>query len=126
MAPRRQSKGWGRLLAVMAFNPWTVQQLAEAFHLHRRSVHAYLKLMREDGLIYTCGWLEHSPGPPSRQWIMGYGIDVPPPPGQDMLEVRRRQRAVPGAKEREAMLKRNRRRLNKLQGKSIVAATLGV
>ena len=31
MLPRRQSKGWGRLLAAMAFNAWTVQQLADAY-----------------------------------------------------------------------------------------------
>lgn len=126
MKPRRQSNVWTKLLGAMAEKPWTVQQLAEAFHLDKRTIHAYLRGMKEDRLIYTCSWEEHSPGPPSRQWAAGQGEDVPPPPRQDAMTQRKKYRARPGAKEREAMLKRNRRRLNKLRSKSLTSILLGV
>ena len=110
----------------MAFNPWTCQQLADTFHMSKRNVHLYLRDMREDGLVYTCSWEDNSPGPPSRQWIVGHGTDVPPPPAKNTLELHRAYRARPGAKEREAELKRNRRQLNKLKGRSLTAHLLGV
>ena len=110
----------------MAEKSWTVQQMAEAFHLDKRTIHAYLHDMKEDGLIYTCSWEEHSPGPPSRRWVVGQGEDVPPPPRQTVMDLRRKYRAAPGMKEREAMLKRNRRKLNKLMSKSLTSILLGV
>lgn len=109
----------------MAAAPWTCQGLAEAFHLDRRNIHKYLKDMKADGLIYTCGWEEHSPGPPSRLWVVGQGEDAPMPVPPDRTEERRRMRAAPEAKAREALLKRNRRRLNKLREKSLTAYLLG-
>lgn len=98
----------------MAFNAWTVQQLADAFHLSKRSIHAYLKA-NDDGLIYTCSWEDHSPGPPSRQWIMGMASTFHRPPAQDVgAAAAGRAARGQGA---EAMLKRNRRRLNKLKNR---------
>lgn len=106
--------------------PISDTELARIASVSQRSVKEYLRDLHAENLVHVAEWRVNSPGSPTRLWKFGPGDDATKPAPLTSAERRRRDREQPGAKEREAEMKRNRRRLDNLKGKSLTASLLGV
>ena len=127
MKPRSIHPNRQRILDVLLREvPMSDVEIARIAFVSHRSVKEYLRDLHAERVIHIHEWRSNSPGSPTRVWVIGNGEDAQKPARLTSAERRRKDRARPGAKEREAEMKRNRRRFDNLAGKSTVAALLGV
>lgn len=120
MLPRKMNHTRQRILAEFAKGqPLSKYDLEVRCHIDQRNVTAYLRELREEGLIHLHGTRRDTPhGPATKLWANGSGEDAKKPEPKHINQLRREQRAQPEKLAHERHMERQRRQNKKVKAEA--------